>query len=151
MASQGAKVVRADYSLPSLQKTKAKDKQLIALCTAGVNNLPIKRDACNGVICFGVAQALENYVMATQELANVVKPRRQVWIDALNGWCIPHIWERFSCWIHGRPKHLRYESHLKMEDIMKNTNLINIKLYWLPILPSRWSRYQWLVENRLAR
>lgn len=150
MASKGSDVIGADYSLLSLQKAKAREAGSVAWCTADVNNLPIKPGSCDGVICFGVTQALENSATVTRELSNVVRPGGEIWVDALNGWCLPHILERFSRWVRGRPKHLRYESHRNMKAIMKSAKLINIRLYWLPILPSRWSRYQWLVENRLA-
>lgn len=150
MARQGTKVIGADYSLLSLQKAKARGDDDVSWCKADVNHLPIKAGCCDGVICFGVTQALEDSVTVTQELSNVVRPGGQVWVDALNGLCLPHILERFLRWVRGRPMHLRYESHRDMKALMRNAKLINIKLYWLPILPSRWSQYQWLVENRLA-
>ena len=151
MASQGSYVIGLDYSFPSLQKAMQKGNQSIAWCVADINQLPIKQNSFNGVICFGVTQALENSITVIHGLSKVTKPGGQVWIDALNEKCLPHLWERFFRWFHKRPIHLRYESHQSMRNLMKNSGLVNIKLHWMPILPARWSRSQWMVETRLAK
>ena len=128
-----------------------KGSESIAWCAADINKLPIKYDSFDGVICFGVTQALGSSETIIQGLAKTTKHGGQIWIDALNGRCLPHLWERFNRWFRKRPMHLRYESHQNLRHLLKSNNIVNIKLYWLPILPSRWNRFQWIVETRFAK
>jgi 2-polyprenyl-3-methyl-5-hydroxy-6-metoxy-1,4-benzoquinol methylase len=151
IARQGANVIGLDYSFPSLQKARLKGSESIAWCVADINKLPIKHDSFDGTICFGVTQALENSGTMIQGLSKATKPGGQVWIDALNGMCLPHLWERYNRRLRKRPMHLRYESHRNLRNLLKDNNIINIKLYWLPILPARWSRFQWIVETHFSK
>jgi ubiquinone/menaquinone biosynthesis C-methylase UbiE len=151
IAERGMRVIGLDYSFPTLQKAKVRGNSSINWCAADASRLPIKPESFNGAICFGVTQALENSSAVTNELVNAVMPGGQIWIDALNGACIPHLWERCYRRLSDRPMHLRYESWRRIKAIMKANGLVNIQLYWLPILPSRWVRFQWLLETSLAR
>ena len=74
-----------------------------------------------------------------------------MYIDALNDRCLPHICEQFTRRILNRPIHLRYENQRNLSDLMQREGLTDIQIYWLPILPTRWYRYQWIVETRAAK
>ena len=151
IANQGLDVIGLDYSHLSVQKATKKGSNSIDWCVADINKLPLKQEVFDGVVCFGVTQALESSTTIIHELSEVTKPGGQVWIDALNRSCLPHLGERFFRWIRRRPTHLRYESHYELLNLMKNNSLVNIKLHWLPILPKRWNRFQWIVETSLAK
>lgn len=151
IASQGVEVVGLDYSFLSLQKAILKGNKSIAWCAADVTQLPVKPGVFDGVMCFGVTQALESSSDVVQNLSQTIKCGGQVWVDALNGWCLPNLFVRLSRWIQRRPIHLRYETHRGIRALMENNGLINIELHWLPILPARWSRLQWLVETPFAK
>jgi 2-polyprenyl-3-methyl-5-hydroxy-6-metoxy-1,4-benzoquinol methylase len=151
IAQQGVDIVGLDYSFPSIQKAKSRSDDSIAWCIADINKIPIKPHTFDGAICFGVTQALDNSSGAVQSLAKIVKPGGYVCIDGLNGRCLPHIWEQFTRWMLNRPVHLRYESQRNLSDLMRRDGLTDIQIYWLPILPTRWYRYQWIVETRAAK
>ncbi len=151
LVEQNKNVIGFDYSLPTLQKARKRGTGLVYWCAADVNKIPVKRDSVDGVICFGVTQALVSSETVVSELARVVRPGGQVWIDALNGWCLPHLWEALSRWTRGRPMHLRYESHHHIRQLMKSNGLENVELYWLPMFPSRYHRFQWIVETNIMQ
>lgn len=152
LESQGVKVVGLDYSFPSIQKAVLKSNSVIInWCVADVTKLPVKQDFFDGAMCFGVTQALETSSGVVHNLSKVVKCGGQVWVDALNGWCLPNLFTRFFRWVRGRPMHLRYESHRKIYALMESNGLVNIRLYWLPIFPARWSNLQWIVEAPIAK
>lgn len=151
IAGQGMQVISLDYSYPTLQKAKGKGGDSIQWCAADATKLPIKPAIFDGVICFGVTQALENSNKVIGELAQAAKPGGQIWVDALNGWCLLHWWAYFASKLRGKPIYLRYESHRNIQAIMKATGLTEIRLFWLPILPTRWARFQWLLETPIAK
>ncbi|MCB1936431.1 MAG: class I SAM-dependent methyltransferase [Nitrosomonas sp.] len=151
IAEQGADVVGLDYSYPSIQKAKSRSNDSIAWCVADINKIPLQPQFFEGVICFGVTQALNNSSHAIHGLTKMVKPGGYVCIDALNSRCLPNIWEQFSRWILNKPAHLRYETKHNMHQLMRRQGLTDIQLHWLPILPSRYYRYQWIVETRVAK
>lgn len=151
IAGKGMQVIGLDYSRPTLQKARAKCGISIDWCAADATKLPIKPDVFDGAICFGVIQALENSREVISELCKVTKPGGQIWVDALNGWCLLHWREHFLNKLWGKPLHLRYESHHSIKSIMKANGLTEIRLYWLPMLPSRWVRFQWLLETPIIK
>ena len=151
IAKQGMDIVGLDYSFPSLQKARSKGKEPISWCVADINKIPLKPDYFDGVICFGVTQALDDSTNAIHGLSRMIKPGGYVCIDALNSQCLPHIWGYLSRRIRNKSIHLRYETVSNLHNLMKKNGLTNIQLYWLPILPARWYRYQWIVEAPLTK
>ncbi|MCP5244582.1 MAG: class I SAM-dependent methyltransferase [Burkholderiales bacterium] len=151
MAEQGIDIVGLDYSLPSLQKARLKGEESISWCVADINKIPFKPDNFDGVICFGVIQALDTSANAVKGLSKIIKPGGHVYIDALNSRCLPHIWEQFTRRIRNKPMHLRYETINNLKQLMQENGLTHIQLYWLPILPARWYRYQWVMEMRFVK
>ncbi|SEQ96403.1 2-polyprenyl-3-methyl-5-hydroxy-6-metoxy-1,4-benzoquinol methylase [Nitrosomonas sp. Nm51] len=151
IVQQGKEVVGLDYSLPSLQKARLKGESSIVWCVADINKIPFKPGYFDGAICFGVIQALNNSIHAVSSLSRTIKPGGYICMDALNSRCLPHIWEQFSRRAQNKPIHLRYETADNLRRLMKKNGLVNIQIHWLPILPARWYRYQWIMESRLTR
>src|SRR5690606_14773642 len=120
-------------------------------CVADATKLPVKQGIFDGALCFGVTQALSRSDLIVTELVSSVRPEGEIWIDALNGSCLPHAWERLSRWLGKRPPHLRYESVQQLRKTMQANGLTDLELFWLPMLPARWSRFQWLLETSLIR
>jgi SAM-dependent methyltransferase len=149
LAGQGLTVLGMDYSLPTLVKAKARGGGLWA--AGEVARLPVRPGSLDGVLCFGVIQALSESGPAVGELAAALRPGGQVWIDALNAWCLPHLGERLMRRLRKRPPHVRYESPRVLAKLLRRNGLEHVRLYWLPILPARWQRLQWLAETEPAR
>lgn len=151
MAERGLHVVAMDYSAPSIVKARDRSSAPVIWCIADVNRLPVRSRSVDGAICFGVLQALNESEGAVRELACTVKAGGEVWFDALNAWCLPSVWDRMARRISGKPMHLRYESGAALKRLMREAGVAAVRLNWLPILPARWQRFQWLLETGTAR
>lgn len=151
LLDSGAKVIALDYSWPTLVKARTRLTGQTPLVAADVTRLPFAQGSAAGVICFGVLQALPASRGAINELARVVPRGGEIWIDALNSWCLPHITERLWRRLRGKKPHVRYESPWRLLADLRNAGLDQRKLYWLPILPARLQKYQWLLETRFTR
>lgn len=151
MASRGMTVLGLDYSLPTVIKARQRDSASCRWGAADVTRLPVKPGSCDGVLCFGVMQTLSGPAPALRELAASVRPGGQVWVDGLNGWCLPHLVEQFYRWLRQRPPHVRYQSPVMLRRLMRDCGLVEIRLHWLPIFPQRWQRFQGLLETRQGR
>lgn len=151
LAGRGAKVLGMDYSLPTILKARTRSAEVSNWSVGDVTRLPLAGRQFDGALCFGVTQALADSAPAVAELTRVVKPGGQVWVDALNAWCAWNIWHRLGRWITGKPPHLRYESPRTLRKLMMANGLTDIQLYWVPILPGRWQRFQPWLESRLSR
>lgn len=148
---QGYTVLGLDYSAPSLQKARARSPAEIGWAAADIHHLPLRAERVQGVLCFGVVQALDDSAHAMGELARVIRPGGEVWIDALNARCLP---TRLSEWRRrrrGGSPHLRYESSKRFCHIAREAGLEVVALEWLLILPGRLQRFQRLLEIRLMR
>ena len=143
----GADVVGVDYSLEALRKARQRDDIDVLYCAGDVTQLPLRDDCFDGVLCFGVTQALSDSTAAVRALTAVTRHGGEVWIDGLNVWCLPHIVEVVSRRLRGKREHLRYESPTQVLRAMRATGW-QPTLYWLPILPARMARFQWLFEQR---
>ena len=150
LANAEQNVIGLDYSWPSIAKARARDTRPGLWGVANICALPFKPASFDGVLCFGVTQALGDSAAAITELAAALKPKGELWIDALNGWCLPHLIEQLRRKIKGKPLHVRYESPRKLKKLLQAAGLQNIQRHWLPILPARWQRFQWLVETRFV-
>ena len=151
LRGEGAEVVGVDYSLPTISKARARSAPDVAYVVADVRHLPFRPQSFDGVLCFGVMQALSDAAPALTELADHVAPAGEVWIDALNRWCVVHAWELLRRRFRGKPIHLRYESPRVIRRIMASNGLKSIRIHWMPIVPARWPRLQRLVEGTAAR
>lgn len=140
-----------DYSLPTTRQAKSCSAAITKWCVADVTRLPVRAQAFDGALCFGVTQALANSAPAVAALCGATRPGGQIWIDALNGWCIPNALGRLVRWLWRRPPRLRYESPWALRQLLAATGGVNIQLYWVPILPARWQRFQGWAESRFTR
>jgi len=144
----GHQVVGVDYSLPTLRKAAARGLDGAALAVADVRGLPFRQEQFDGILCFGVSQALEESEPAVRELARLLKPGGQLWIDALNGWCLIHALGALRRWVLGGAPHLRYESPRRVKRVCKEFGFTDVRLYWMPILPRKSHALQRLIEAR---
>lgn len=148
---QGYSVSGLDYSSPSLKKARDRSPDGIRWLAADIHGLPLPDDYADGVLCFGVIQALDSSEAALKEIGRVVRRGGEVWIDALNGRCLP---TRCSEWRRrrkGLQPHLRYESVETFQTAFEKAGLEVLGVEWLPILPARLSRFQPLFETRFFR
>ncbi len=150
LATRGLRVVGLDYSLVTAAKAKARDSANCMWGVADVTRLPLRPECFDGVICFGVVQALSGSDPAIRELAAQLRPGGQVWVDALNAHCVANIGVRFSRWLRGKPQHLRYESPRRMRRLMGAAGLVGVRIHWIPIMPARLKALQPIVEGALV-
>lgn len=151
LRDRGVNAMGLDYSAVSVLKARERSPQSSGWLVGDATALPVQARALDGILCFGVTQALSTSERAVRQLTAVVKPGGQVWVDGLNSWCLPHLFERLARRLRGRPAHVRYESPYRLRVLMTETGLEHVRIHWLPILPGRLQRFQWLLENPLAR
>lgn len=151
LADRHIRVIGMDYSYPTVNKAKVRGRPGSLWAVADVNRLPVSDGSFDGVLCFGVVQALAGSTQAARELTRVVKTGGQVWVDALNGWCLPTVWNRIARRVKGKPAHLRYESPKRLRRLLRDVGCESVRIHWVPILPQRLQRYQWLVETASVR
>ena len=144
---QGVEVVGADYSFGTLQKAKKRLGEDVPLVLADVRWLPFESHAFDGALCFGVLQALADSSAALRELSSSVRPGGTVWVDALNSRCVMHLLAMLWRFVRGRRLHLRYESPRQVVAIMRACGLEEVRVYWMPILPTRFARFQQWMES----
>ncbi|HKW81144.1 MAG TPA: class I SAM-dependent methyltransferase [Casimicrobiaceae bacterium] len=143
----GLDVVGIDYSLPTLKKTMAR-KLDGAFAVADVRRLPFRGEQFDGALCFGVTQALADSEPALRELARQIKPGGELWIDALNRWCLVHALGVLGRALRGRPRHLRYEAPSRVLRELRRCGFTEVRLHWLPMAPSGSAHLQRLIESR---
>ncbi|WP_372720291.1 class I SAM-dependent methyltransferase [Immundisolibacter sp.] len=145
LAGCGVEVVGTDYSLPSLRKARLRLGGAARLFASDVRALPVADGSFEGVLCFGVMQALADPLPALRELCRVVKPGGEVWVDALNRYSAPHLvqgtWRR----LRGRPMHMRYDSPWELAALLGRAGAVDVEIHWLPLVPGRWrAARQWM-------
>ena len=152
LAERGMEVVGLDYSLPSLQKAQNRSSPKLGWVVADARRLPIEEEAADGVLCFGVTQSLRESESLMEELSRVTARKGMVWVDGLNGWCLPHLMTRVWRWARREPAHLRYETPWDLKRAVRRAGFGQVRLLWLPVLPARlqrfqkWLEFQWLVR-----
>jgi SAM-dependent methyltransferase len=142
LSAQGLSVVGVDYSWPSLGKARARDEGETRYLAADVRRLPFADASFDGVLCFGVLQALSESAPALAELVRVARPGGEVWIDALNAACVVHVAHRTGRRLRGRRRHLRYEWPRRLVALMRSRGLVDVRLDWMPIAPGGMPRVQ---------
>jgi ubiquinone/menaquinone biosynthesis C-methylase UbiE len=150
LSRHGLQVVGADYSLPTLRKTVSRNLDPAVFVVADVRQLPFRGEQFDGALCFGVTQALADSRAAVVELARQLRPGGELWCDALNSWCLVHVYERVVRRLRRRPIHLRHESPRRIKRIFREAGLIDVRLHWMPIVPSRSYGLQRVIEGRAA-
>lgn len=151
LSELGAAVVAVDYSPLAVLKARTREVTSCVWGVCDVTQLPFRRDSFDGVLCFGVTQALSSSVAAVRELAAVLRPGGELWIDGLNSYCLPSVATQLRRWILGRPLHLRYERPRAMVRVLEGVGLRDVKVYWMPIAPGRWRLVQCMLESASCR
>lgn len=148
LRADGHRVVGVDYALPSLVKAKEKNRDSdIAWVSADVQHLPFADGSVDGVLCFGVMQALGTPDRALAELSRVLRPDGELWVDGLNARCVPTLLREWRRRLRGGAPHLRYDHPRRFLDGVRSLGMNVPRLHWLPILPGRLQRFQPVVES----
>lgn len=151
LAANDQHVVGADYSLPTLRKAQLRPGAVAGWCVADVRALPVRSGAVDGVLCFGVTQALSDPERAVSELLRVVRTGGWVWIDALNRHCLVHAVAGLGRRLTRRPSRLHYESPFALRRRLHAMGVTDLELHWLPMLPRRLGALQPLFESATLR
>lgn len=152
MVTSRQRVVALDYSLPSLLKARQRFQADALVWVAGdVTALPLRTDSYDGAVCFGVLQSLSSPTRAISELARVVRPDREVWIDALNAHCLPNLLERLLAKVRGQETRLRYDSVGALKHTLRASGFRDIRVMWVPILPQNLRGVQAFLESEVVR
>jgi ubiquinone/menaquinone biosynthesis C-methylase UbiE len=151
LAEHGIRPLGLDYSLPSVQKARARDDGSICWLVGDATRLPIREGSVDGILCLGVMQALSGPDLVVQELIRAVRPGGQIWIDALNRRCIPTWFRRLHHRLRGRALNLRYDAIDELTRLLEKHGAEDVKVYWVPILPAALGRLQPWVESAMIR
>jgi SAM-dependent methyltransferase len=151
LADEGVDVIGVDYSRVALVKAKLRKADRIAYCASDAGRLPFKSGSVEGALCFGVLQAVRDSRRIVDELARVVRPGGEVWIDALNAANPVARWDRAKRGWKGKPMHLRYELSSVLLDLMRGAGFEGLSRHWLVILPRRLYRLHPVAEGRPTR
>ncbi|MCL4797991.1 MAG: methyltransferase domain-containing protein [Burkholderiales bacterium] len=152
LASSGQHVLALDYSLPSLVKARSRAQEQPLLWVAGdVTALPLRSDSFDGVVCFGVLQSLSGPERAISELARVLRPDGELWVDALNARCLPNLFGRWRAKARGQETRLRYDTVGILKRALREGGFRSVRISWVPILPERLRFAQALLESRVVR
>lgn len=85
LASLGHKVVGIDYSINSLKRASAADKDQSGIYLGGeAYNLPFYKESFELVVSIGVLQALDNPERALDEMVRVLEPNGVLVVEFLN-------------------------------------------------------------------
>ncbi len=141
LRSAGAEVLGLDYSVPSLAKARALNDGHGYWVAGDVKRLPLPLASVDGVLCFGVMQALEDSRPALEAMMGVTRPGGTCWVDGLNRWCLPNLLRELARAIRGRPRHLRYDGPWALRRALRVAGGDRVELHWLPMAPGR---YPWL-------
>ena len=147
LADARLRVIGVDYSVPALEKARLRDVR-IAYCAADASRLPFADATVDGILCFGVLQAVWDSKPFVVELARVLKPEGELWIDALNARGIRALWDRTQRRISGKPMHLRYESPQKLVTLLRTAGFDDVSRHWLPIMPPQLRALQAVFESK---
>lgn len=150
LAEQRLSVVGVDYSPRSLVKAQARSPKSIPWVSADARRLPFASGSFDGILCFGVTQALSETLSIATEAARVLRGGGELWIDALNSACIANVISTGRRRIRGLPNHLRYEKVSGIRRSLVQAGLEPIDIYWLPLTPSRLVMLQRALESRFA-
>lgn len=150
LCDEGHRVIGMDYAVPSLFKAQDRTHahgQKARWLSADVRQLPVADGAADGILCFGVMQALSDPRTALAELGRVLRPGGELWVDALNLRCAPTRLAEWRRQRRGQPAHLRYDDPDAFRAMVSGAGLRVHSQHWLPILPGRFQRWQWMLET----
>lgn len=146
LQSEGHQAVGLDYSSPSVQKARDRSPDGIDWLAADIYHLPLSDGMADGILCFGVMQALAHPGAALAEMARVLQPGGELWVDALNAACLPTRVQEMRRRRAGRPPHLRYDSCASLRGMAEAAGLELIACHWMPLVPGRMAGLQPMLE-----
>jgi SAM-dependent methyltransferase len=147
LADRGLSVVGVDYSPPALLKARQREAHRIAYCAADACRLPFGRAFADGLLCFGVLQAVSTSEPFVREAARVLRKDGEYWVDALNARGLRAMWDLTARRLTGKPMHLRYESPRALKTVVREAGFEKISLHWLLIMPPRLQSLQRLCDS----
>jgi SAM-dependent methyltransferase len=150
LAQQGLLAVGVDYSLTSLAKARARDSDGARYAVADLRRPPFVAGTFQGVLCFGVTQVLARSDVLVRQLAELVAPEGELWIDGLNRRCLIHAIGQARRKLSRRPMHLRYEASGEIVRQLRAAGFEQIERYWMPIAPMEMRRIQRFFEHRMT-
>lgn len=151
LAAQGLSVIGADYSLRTLVKARRRDGRPVQWVSADARYLPFPDTVFDGILCFGITQALSETLPVATEAARVLKPGGELWIDALNAGCIANAASAFVRSMKGLPIKLRYDRVDCVRAAVRTAGFRAVDVHWLPIAPLGWPRTQRFLEVLINR
>jgi ubiquinone/menaquinone biosynthesis C-methylase UbiE len=151
LAERGVTPLGLDYSLPSVQKARKRSDGQIAWLVGDATQLPVQAGSMDGVMCFGVMQALSGSEVAVRELMAAARPGGQIWIDALNQNCASTVFKRILTRLKRRSMSLRHDVPSELVRLLVTHGGKEVRLYWVPILPGALRRFQPWVESDFMR
>lgn len=146
----GLDVIGLDYSGPSLARARALGDGSGCWVAADVKRLPLAPATVDGVLCFGVMQALDDPAPAVRELLHVTRPGGVCWIDGLNRWFLPTMLREAARSALRRPRHLRYDGPWALRRTLIAAGSERVRVHWLPMAPARFPRLRALLEHRMT-
>lgn len=146
----GCETVGMDYSVPSLVRARSMSGPGMAWFAADVRCMPVAPGALDGVLCFGVMQALSEPRAALGQLVSSVRPGGEIWVDGLNRWCVPTLLRESIRVLQGRRPHLRYDGPARLRNALVAAGADTVRIHWLPLAPGRWPSVQALLESGIA-
>ena len=136
-----------DYSPETLLKARRRAAQSISWLSADARKLPFPERTFDGILCFGVAQALSETLPVVVEAARVLKPGGEFWVDSLNGACLTGAFSTLVRYLKQAPARLRYERVRHVTRALRAAGFEPLELFWLPIAPTEWRALQPLLES----
>lgn len=146
LADEGLEVIGVDYSQPSVAKAAQRSPTVGGWVVGDVTRLPLAPQSAEGILCFGVLQALSSSDQALAEMAAAIKLGGTLWVDALNAHCAPHLLKKLL----RRPANLRYETAAALRRQLEQTGFA-VETHWVPIAPGRLQSLQPLLESAPLR
>jgi len=150
LTEQTLDVIGVDYSPRSLGKAESRSKAAIQWVCADARSLPFGNESFDGLLCFGVTQALSETLPVVAEAARVLRPGGELWIDALNGACLANVASVVKRRLTGLPSHLRYERVGQVKRALRQAGFSQPSVAWLPLAPARFRMLQRLFESRAS-
>jgi SAM-dependent methyltransferase len=150
LEKDGLEVIGVDYSLVTVCKARSRDVQPRRYAVADIRSLPFAPGTFDGLLCFGVLQAMADSASVVDELCRQVRPGGELWLDALNRHCLVHSAGLLLRRMRGKSIHLRYECPSTLRHALERAGMHEVRVHWMPILPTRFQRWQPLLESRLG-
>lgn len=152
LVARGAAVIGLDYSQPSLAKAaQLPGNASIALASADATRLPLPAACADGVLLFGVLQALSSPAPVLAELRRVLRPGAELWLDALNARSAAARALATRERVRGEAPRLRHDGPKALLAAVAAAGFERVELGWVAIAPGRWSAAQGLLESAPLR